>query len=692
MDAISSQMRDVHEPSNADILDLFDKSGIHFIDLSFPPSSQSIGVDEVPGMSTDGVAWRRPRDFINGMHCLYEERITPSDLRPGPLSSHRFLSTVTALCEQPAVLKQIFDDTSDRSGGVSAAGAYRVRLFVSGELSWVTVDDLFPCFPDIGGSAGPVCTRTHGNQIWPLLLEKALAKVCGSYGAVHSLSTLDILQIITGAPCFDLAVNSMDMGLWDLLTSYFTEGNIGIAHTGSSTISTAQAVQAGLLIDMSYTVLSVRRTSMGDCLLNLRKPVHSGMEWTGDWSDVSDKWTQQLQTELGVDLDIDDGTFWISYSDFCACFYSVDVCALTKFVDLRRRVYFQSVPESPSAQCVHARVSSMMVLRVDCGPSHVYFTIHQDLTGPVSDIGVAVLRVNDDFSFQQVCATGLAIQKSLHTSAVLEAGVYLLVPISTGTALRVRQKMLKRNDSSSHAHLLNSGGTGFSSETEQVFDNIFRCLDADMDGVLAKDELESFLHVNEGGGSINTSVYQWMLNNFDSTAGGLSRRGFKQAQMYMYQTSGKDIEVVWNDLLLMGYNRQLEPIGFSPAVVVVHSSCDAAVRLQSFDESAYTEALESSVHHRIAQIDKLAEGKARLLIFKNGPGGVSLCVENCSDVPITVTVDCSGSSNTISHRGTLSASVQVSVGKSTLCHHLFPEFLSEPFLWKYDTSILCESD
>ena len=46
----------------------------------------------------------------------------------------------------------------------------------------VLVDDYIPCFP--GG--GPAYTRNHWNELWAMLLEKAYAKLNGSYAALKS--------------------------------------------------------------------------------------------------------------------------------------------------------------------------------------------------------------------------------------------------------------------------------------------------------------------------------------------------------------------------------------------------------------------------------------------------------------------------------------------------------------------------
>ncbi len=48
-------------------------------------------------------------------------------------------------------------------------------------------------------------------------------------------------------------------------------------------------------------------------------------EWTGDWSDSSPLWTARMKAKLQL-VDKNDGTFWISFADFCLNFRTVYIC------------------------------------------------------------------------------------------------------------------------------------------------------------------------------------------------------------------------------------------------------------------------------------------------------------------------------------------------------------------------------
>ena len=75
-------------------------------------------------------------------------------------------------------------------------GVYEVSLYSVGRPITVIVDDWFPC--DQNGS--PVFTKANGAEMWVLILEKAFAKLFGSYAKTEYGYPDDTLRDLTGAP------------------------------------------------------------------------------------------------------------------------------------------------------------------------------------------------------------------------------------------------------------------------------------------------------------------------------------------------------------------------------------------------------------------------------------------------------------------------------------------------------------
>jgi len=84
---------------------------------------------------------------------------------------------------------------------------------------------------------------------------------------------------------------------------------------------------SGLVFGAVYTIYRVVECD-GHRLVKLRNPPDYGAghgEWKGDWSDDSPLWTKRMKSKLEW-ADADDGTFWMSFDDFCMAFRSLYVC------------------------------------------------------------------------------------------------------------------------------------------------------------------------------------------------------------------------------------------------------------------------------------------------------------------------------------------------------------------------------
>ena len=59
------------------------------------------------------------------------------------------------------------------------------------------LDDYFPC-----KNKSPCFSNAHGNELWVLLVEKAWAKLHGSYDRIESGISCLALRDLSGAPSF----------------------------------------------------------------------------------------------------------------------------------------------------------------------------------------------------------------------------------------------------------------------------------------------------------------------------------------------------------------------------------------------------------------------------------------------------------------------------------------------------------
>jgi calpain-15 len=67
-------------------------------------------------------------------------------------------------------------------------------------------------------------------------------------------------------------------------------------------------------------------------LIRIRNP-WGEQEWNGDWSDGSDKWTEEAKAQVPYEGK-DDGVFFIQFEDYLRFFYLTTVCKYVEGGDL----------------------------------------------------------------------------------------------------------------------------------------------------------------------------------------------------------------------------------------------------------------------------------------------------------------------------------------------------------------------
>eukprot|EP00899_Mesostigma_viride_P009190 jgi/Mesvir1/18272/Mv09540-RA.3 len=168
----------------------------------------------------------------------------------------------------------------------------------------------------------PAFARNAGPELWAMLLEKAYAKCYGSYSAIAAGDPGDALTDLTGAPhrCFEVPPPKRedgqdvdDDGLYSRLLEFDQQGYAMCAAARSDPDVDLQA-DVGIVEEHAYGLIKVVRTRAGDRLLQLRNP-WGQVEWKGDWSDRSDKWTPGTKRECGWS-DADNGAFFMCWEDF----------------------------------------------------------------------------------------------------------------------------------------------------------------------------------------------------------------------------------------------------------------------------------------------------------------------------------------------------------------------------------------
>ncbi|XP_071327401.1 calpain-1 catalytic subunit-like [Trachinotus anak] len=299
--------------------------GVRYIDETFPPDSNSIGQGLLTPSDMARVVWLRPAKIAPNPSFVLDG-VSRFDFGQGLLGNCWFLASIGALTFQNHVLGQVvpLEQTFDEK----YCGLFHFRFWRFGRWVDVVIDDKLPT---INGRLIFVHSKDP-NEFWPALLEKAYAKVCGSYTDMSTGTPAEAMMDFTGGVHMCIQLSDPPPNLWELMYRAGRSSSLMGCGTAQGETSANTVIPNGLVQGHAYTVTGIKQMmSLGKLvnLVRLWNPWGKG-EWKGDWSDRSSLWqtvsAQDRETCLSVD---DDGEFWMTMEDFCKFYTDLDICCMS---------------------------------------------------------------------------------------------------------------------------------------------------------------------------------------------------------------------------------------------------------------------------------------------------------------------------------------------------------------------------
>ncbi|XP_035034950.1 calpain-1 catalytic subunit [Hippoglossus stenolepis] len=301
-------------------------SGKLFVDDAFPPNTRSLG-----GLPNSGVEWLRPAELLKKQNNSSEPTFFPQgasrfDFGQGYVSNCWFLSAISSLTFNQRMIAQVVPIDQSFEGH---AGIFHFRFWRFGKWVDVVIDDLLPTMNNFLLSVH--CKG--GNIFWVPLLEKAYAKVCGSYDDMNFGLPSEAFKDFSGGVYNTYKLGEAhdkghDEELWLTLSRATRCKSMICCGTPTGDMQVNSVADNGLVIGHSYSVTGVTEV---DCLGSKVKLVRimnpwGGQEWMGKLGDRSDI-LNLLNTEDQAKRWIHhDGEFWMELEDFCHNFLQVSMC------------------------------------------------------------------------------------------------------------------------------------------------------------------------------------------------------------------------------------------------------------------------------------------------------------------------------------------------------------------------------
>ncbi|KAG8195246.1 hypothetical protein JTE90_028397 [Oedothorax gibbosus] len=297
-----------------------------FLDANFPPLESSLYYSH--RLVEGKVTWMRPHEMIPEPRLLIDT-ISRHDIVQGVLADCWFLSSCAAVAQRPDLMRRVIAPYQPLFGP-GYRGIVRFRLWRFGRWMSVYVDDLLPTRD--GELLFSRCQDRR--EFWVALLEKAYAKLHGSYEALEGGQAMDALVDLTSGLSERYDLEAAPLNLYQFLLQASTGGAfITCSRKGDWQMANA-ADPNGLVSGHAYTVTAVAKVPMKEGnkvnLVRIRNPWGNDVEWNGSWNDNDSRWSEvDLQTKHSLEWRRrDDGEFWMEYRDFCREFEEVTICTL----------------------------------------------------------------------------------------------------------------------------------------------------------------------------------------------------------------------------------------------------------------------------------------------------------------------------------------------------------------------------
>jgi len=330
----------------ASVRDWCMETGELWTDPDFPAKNSSLFSEEKHLLS---IVWKRPKDLVISPEFIVNSH--PFNILPGKLGDNWFVQCLRCMYKSKGLLYRAVPADQGFLDQDDYCGVFRFRVWWCGVWREVLVDDRLPTI----GNRLVFTSSDRLQSFWAPLLEKAYAKLHGSYESLKYGSVLEGLADLTGglvemiplredtAMTGRLLLNLLDMTSLVTCTLQLKKENNGSGSGGSTTsegsngsngrlTASADALNNGVTPGANYRLLSIDKVSTmsGEIVQLVHLDSGDVTAYIGTWGPASEAWDEvgpEERARVGLHL-AQQGEFWMSYSDFMRTFTHLEIVHL----------------------------------------------------------------------------------------------------------------------------------------------------------------------------------------------------------------------------------------------------------------------------------------------------------------------------------------------------------------------------
>ncbi|XP_062909330.1 calpain-3-like isoform X1 [Mobula hypostoma] len=300
------------------------RKGVLFEDPEFPADESSLFYSQFLPFKLE---WKRPPELCENPKFIIGGA-SRTDICQGDLGDCWFLAAIACLTLNEKLLYRVIP--RDQYFTENYAGIFHFQFWRFGEWVDVVIDDRIPTFNN-----HLVFTKSaERNEFWSALLEKAYAKLHGSYEALKGGNTTEAMEDFTGGVTEFFEMRGAPKDMYKIMKKATERGSLMACSIDSFVpLQFETRLPSGLVKGHAYSVTGVDEVTHRNQkvkLVRLRNPWGT-VEWNGPWSDKAREWSeidksqkQRLQHQMK-----DDGEFWMAFDDFKRNYTKLEICNLT---------------------------------------------------------------------------------------------------------------------------------------------------------------------------------------------------------------------------------------------------------------------------------------------------------------------------------------------------------------------------